>query len=87
VRCLSSSDVIAYAFPLTSEPPLYVPTCLRVCPVSSSWMVRRVALVTIDVFLRSVSRLLLTANVLHISPILATLMVVALSSSETSVLT
>jgi hypothetical protein len=37
--------------------------------------------------LRSVCRLLVTANVVPSSPILVTLMMVALSSSETSVLT
>jgi hypothetical protein len=39
------------------------------------------------VFLRSVRRLLMTANVVPNSPILVTLMKAALSSSETSVLT
>jgi hypothetical protein len=39
------------------------------------------------VFLRSVSRLLVTASVVPSSPILVTLMKEALSSSETSVLT
>jgi hypothetical protein len=39
------------------------------------------------VFLRSVCRLLVTANVVPSSPILVTLMKEALSSSETSVLT
>jgi hypothetical protein len=39
------------------------------------------------VFLRSVGRLLVTANVVPSSPILVTLMMEALSSSETSVLT
>jgi hypothetical protein len=38
-------------------------------------------------FLRSVNRLLVTANVVSSSPILVTLMMEALSSSETSVLT
>jgi hypothetical protein len=38
-----------------------------------------------DVFLRSVHRLLVTANVAPSSPILVTLMMEALSSSETSV--
>jgi hypothetical protein len=38
-------------------------------------------------FLRSVRRLLVTASVVPISPILVTLMKEALSSSETSVLT
>jgi hypothetical protein len=40
-----------------------------------------------DVFLRSVRRLVVTANVVPSSPILVTLMMEALSSSETSVLT
>jgi hypothetical protein len=60
----------------------------------SSGMLRRVALVRTDVseelnlvFLRSVHRLLVTANVVPSSPILVTLMKEALSSSETSVLT
>jgi hypothetical protein len=63
----------------------------------SSGMLRRVALVRTDVweklsasiihvFLRSVRRLLVTANVPS-SPILVTLMMEALRSSETSVLT
>jgi hypothetical protein len=39
------------------------------------------------VFLLSVRRLLVTANVVPISPILVTLMMEGLSSSETSVLT
>jgi hypothetical protein len=39
------------------------------------------------VFLRSVRRLLVTANVVPSSPILVTLMIEALSSFETSVLT
>jgi hypothetical protein len=38
-------------------------------------------------FLRSVRRLLVTANVVPSSPILVTLMIEALASSETSVLT
>jgi hypothetical protein len=54
-----------------------------------------VALIRIDiseelarfVFLRSVHRLLVTANVVPSSPILVTLMMEALGSSETSVLT
>jgi hypothetical protein len=52
-------------------------------------MLRRVALVTTDVSedLRSVRRLLVTANVAPSSPILVTLMMEALSSSETSALT
>jgi hypothetical protein len=39
------------------------------------------------VFLRSVRRLLVTASIVHSSPILVSLMKEALSSSETSVLT
>jgi hypothetical protein len=63
-------------------------------------MLRRVALVRTDVseklsasfvrvfvFLRNVRRLLVTANVVPSSPILVTLMMEALSSFETSVLT
>jgi hypothetical protein len=56
-------------------------------------MLRRVALVRTGVsedhlvFLRSARRLLVTASVVPISPILVTLMKVALSSSESSVLT
>jgi hypothetical protein len=58
-------------------------------------MLHRVALVRTDVseelsaslFLRSVPRLLVTANAVPSSPILDTLMKEALSSSETSVLT
>jgi hypothetical protein len=46
-------------------------------------MLRRVALI----FLRSVRRSLVTANVVPSSPILVTLMKEALSASETSVLT
>jgi hypothetical protein len=42
---------------------------------------------TYYVFLRSVCRLLVTANVVHSSPILVALMIEAVSSSETSVLT
>jgi hypothetical protein len=56
----------------------------------SSGMLRRVALVRTDVhlvFLRSVRRLLVTANVVPRSPILVTLMKEALSSSDTLVLT
>jgi hypothetical protein len=58
-------------------------------------MLRRVALVRTDVseepgaslvFLRSVSRLLVAACVVPSSPILVSLMMEALSSSETSVL-
>jgi hypothetical protein len=45
------------------------------------------ALTSNQVFLRSVRRLLVTASVVPISPILLTLMKEALSSSETSVLT
>jgi hypothetical protein len=50
----------------------------------SSGILRRVAPV---VSLRSVLRLLVTANVVPSSPILVTLMMEVLSSSETSVLT
>jgi hypothetical protein len=52
-------------------------------------MLRRVALVWTDVLvlLRSVRRLLVTANVVPVSPILVTLMKEALRSSEMSVLT
>jgi hypothetical protein len=53
----------------------------------SSGMLRRVALVRTDVFLRSVRRLLITASVVPSSQILVSLMKEALSSSETSVLT
>jgi hypothetical protein len=69
----------------------------------SSGILRHVALLRIDVleelsasmhaakkyqvFLCSVSRLLVTASVVPSSPILVTLMIEALSSSETSVLT
>jgi hypothetical protein len=42
---------------------------------------------TLAVFLRSVRRLLVTANVVPSSPILVTLMMEALSSPETSVVT
>jgi hypothetical protein len=60
----------------------------------SSGMLRRVALVRSDVseernaivFLRSLRRLLVTANVVRSSPILVTLAMEAISSSETSVL-
>jgi hypothetical protein len=52
----------------------------------SSGLLRRVALVRTD-FLRSVRRLLVTASVVSRSPILVTLMMEALSSSEMSVLT
>jgi hypothetical protein len=63
--------------------------------MSCSGMLRRVALTRADVseelsapvFLRSVRRLLVTAIVVHSSPILVTLMKEALSSSETPVLT
>jgi hypothetical protein len=54
--------------------------------MASSGMLRRVSLLRTDVFLRSVRRLLVTANVPS-SPILVTLMMEALSSFETSVLT
>jgi hypothetical protein len=69
--------------------------------MASSGMLRRVALVRSDVSEdirasiiratrigeRSVRRLLITANVFPSSPIIVTLMMEALSSSETSVLT
>jgi hypothetical protein len=55
---------------------------IRIRGMVSSGMLRRVALV----FLRSVRRLLVTASVVPISPILVTLMKEALGSSETSVL-
>jgi hypothetical protein len=60
--------------------------------MASSEMLRPVALVRTDVseelvFLRSVRRLLVMANVVPSSPILVTLMMEALSSSKTSVLT
>jgi hypothetical protein len=63
--------------------------------MASSGMLRRVAVVRTDVseqlsdsvFLRSVRGLLVTANVVPSSPILVTLMMQALSSYETSVLT
>jgi hypothetical protein len=63
--------------------------------MSSSGMLGRVALVrpgvseelSALVFLRSVRRLLVTANVVPSSPFLVTLMKEELSSSETSVLT
>jgi hypothetical protein len=44
-------------------------------------------IVFVNVFLRSVRRLLVTPNVIPSSPILVTQMIEALSSSETSVLT
>jgi hypothetical protein len=50
-------------------------------------MLRRVAFVAQFVFLRSLRRLLVTANVVPSSSILVTLMMEALNSSETSVLT
>jgi hypothetical protein len=63
--------------------------------MASSGMLRRLALVRTDVseefnalvFLRSVRRLLVRASVVPISPILVTLMMEALNSTETSVLT
>jgi hypothetical protein len=56
----------------------------------SSGMLRRVALVRTRshlVFIRSVRRLLVAASVVPSSPILVTVMKVALSSPETSVIT
>jgi hypothetical protein len=57
--------------------------------MASSGILRRVALVRVAhfAFLRSVRRLLVTANVVSSSPILLTLMKDALNSSETSVFT
>jgi hypothetical protein len=58
--------------------------------MASSGMLRRVALLRTnvsEVLLRSVRRLLVTASVVLSAPILATVMKVALSSSEMSVLT
>jgi hypothetical protein len=61
--------------------------------MQSSGMLRRVALLRTDVsekyfvFLRRVRRLLVTANVIPSSPIRVILMMEALTSSETSVLT
>jgi hypothetical protein len=54
----------------------------------TSGRLRRVALGGTDIeFLRGVRRLLVTANVVHSSPILVTLIMEVTSSSETSVLT
>jgi hypothetical protein len=53
----------------------------------SSGMLHRVALVAYFLFHCSVHRLLVTASVVPSSPILDTVMMEALSSSETSVLT
>jgi hypothetical protein len=55
--------------------------------MSSSDMLRHVALVRTDVFLRSVRRLVVTASIVPSSPILVTLIMEALGSSETSVIT
>jgi hypothetical protein len=56
--------------------------------MASSGMLRRVALVRTDlVFLRNERRLLVRVTVVPTSPILVNVMKVALSSSETSVLT
>jgi hypothetical protein len=55
--------------------------------MSSSGMLRHVALVGTDVFLRRVRRLLLTDNIVPSSLILVTLMMETLISSETPVLT
>jgi hypothetical protein len=56
--------------------------------MSPSGTLRRVALVRTEfVFLCSVRRLVVTATAVHSSPILVTLMMEALRSSETSVLT
>jgi hypothetical protein len=60
----------------------------RVLRMTSSGTLRRKALVRTDLlFLRSLRRLLVTSNVVPSSPILVTLMMEALRSSETSVLT
>jgi hypothetical protein len=53
----------------------------------SSGMLRLVALVGTDIFLRSVRRLLVTASVVPSTPILVAPMKEALSSPETSVVT
>jgi hypothetical protein len=50
-------------------------------------MLCHVAFVRTDVFLHSMCRLLVTANAVPSSPILVTLMIGALRSSKTSVLT
>jgi hypothetical protein len=55
------------------------------CKMPSDGMLRRVSLVRTDVLLRSVRRLLFKADVVPTSAILVTLMMEALSSSETSV--
>jgi hypothetical protein len=57
--------------------------------MSSSGMLRRVALLrtNIRIFLRRVPKLLVTANVLPISPIVLSLITEAIRSSDTSVLT
>jgi hypothetical protein len=52
----------------------------------SSGMLCRAALVRTDVFLRSVLRLLVTVRAVNSSPILVTLMMETIRSSETSVL-
>jgi hypothetical protein len=54
--------------------------------MASSGMLRRVALIIHFAFLHTVRRLIVTADV-HSSPILVTLMIEALLSSETSALT
>jgi hypothetical protein len=56
--------------------------------ISAFWILRYVALIKCDaVLLRSGLRLLVTANVVPSSPIVVTLMMEVLHSSETSVLT
>jgi hypothetical protein len=55
--------------------------------MTSSGMLRLMALVRTDVSEDALRRLLVTASVVSSSPILVTLMKEALSSSETSVLT
>jgi hypothetical protein len=58
----------------------------RVTVVRTKVTEERIASIIIE-FLRSVRRLVVTANVVPSSPILVTLMMEALRSSETSVLT
>jgi hypothetical protein len=55
--------------------------------VTSCGFIRVTRIVELGTFLRSARRLLVTASVVHSSPILVTLMKEALSLSETSVLT
>jgi hypothetical protein len=55
--------------------------------VAAQLVACRVVLSSTELFLRSVRRLLVTASVVPSSPTLVTLMMEALGSSETSVLT